>query len=203
MCVVKQDTVELTHKAIFNWLKTLGIITYIMPRAQTNVEHKQRERTISNLVYIPVSNIYLSDNLELSRHTQPSNEHCGRSFKSAEGMKLICFNVRSLFPKLEEIRLLAVDTKPHLIGLVETCLNDSIDTLINGVICDRQLITCKRYISIDFSSSKLKKEPAFLDRLGDIVGEEIALFEPRVSKYLCEPCDVKVTKCIKIKKSSW
>ena len=67
------------------------------------------------------------------------------------------------------------------------------------VICDRQLITCKRYISIDFRSSKLKKEPAFLDRLGDIVGEEIALFEPHVSKYLCEPCDVKVTKCIKIK----
>ena len=62
------------------------------------------------------------------------------------------------------------------------------------------LITCKRYISIDFSSSKLKKEPAFLDRLGDIVGEEIALFEPHVSKYLCEPGDVKVTKCIKIKK---
>ena len=68
------------------------------------------------------------------------------------------------------------------------------------VLCDRQLITCKRYISIYFSSSKLKKEPAFLDRLGDIVGEEIALFEPHVSKYLCEPCDVKVTKCIKIKK---
>ena len=68
------------------------------------------------------------------------------------------------------------------------------------VICDRQLITCKRYISIDCSSSKLKKEPAFLDRLGDIVGKEIALFEPHVSKYLCEPCDVKVTKCIKIKK---
>ena len=43
-------------------------------------------------------------------------------------MKLICFNVRSLFPKLEEIRSLAVDTKPHLIGLVETWLNDSIDT---------------------------------------------------------------------------
>ena len=51
------------------------------------------------------------------------------------------------------------------------------------VICDRQLITCKRYVFIDFSSSKLKKEPAFLDRLGDIVGEEIALFEPHVSKY--------------------
>ena len=30
--------------------------------------------------------------------------------------------------------------------------------------------------------------------------EEIALFEPHVSKYLCVPCDVKVTKCIKIKK---
>ena len=28
----------------------------------------------------------------------------------------------------------------------------------------------------------------------------MALFEPHVSKYLCEPCDVKVTKCIKIKK---
>ena len=51
------------------------------------------------------------------------------------------------------------------------------------VICDRQLITCKRYVFIDFSSSKLKKEPACLDRLGDIVGEEIALFEPHVSKY--------------------
>ena len=51
------------------------------------------------------------------------------------------------------------------------------------VICDRQLITCKRYVSIDFSSSKLKKEPAFLDRLGDIVWEEIALFEPHVSNY--------------------
>ena len=73
------------------------------------------------------------------------------------------------------------------------------------VLCDRQLITCKRYISIDFSSSKLKKEPAFLDRLhvGDIVGEEIALFEPHISKYSCdcEPCDVKVTKCINIKRT--
>ena len=36
---------------------------------------------------------------------------------------------------------------------------------IDGVL----LITCKQYISIDFSSSKLKK---------DTVGEEIALFEP-------------------------
>ena len=74
---------------------------------------------------------------------------------------------------------------------------------IDGMFfCDRQLITCKRYISIDFSSSKVKKEPAFLDRLGDIVGEEIALFESHVIKYLCEPCDVKVTKCINIKRTN-
>lgn len=54
-------------------------------------------------------------------------------------------------------------------------------------------------MSIVSSSSKLKKEPAFLDRLGDIVGEEIAFFEACISKYLCKSCNVKVTKCIKIK----
>ena len=43
-------------------------------------------------------------------------------------MKLICFNVRSFLPKLEEMRLLVANTKPHLIGLVETWLSDSIDT---------------------------------------------------------------------------
>ena len=39
---------------------------------------------------------------------------------------------------------------------------------------------CYLWSVINNLQTKLKKEPAFLDRLGDIVGEEIALFEPHV-----------------------
>ncbi len=64
------------------------------------------------------------DNIELSQHTQLRNDQgeCEQSPKTAKGMELICFNVRSFLPKLEEICLLAADTEPHLIGLVETWL---------------------------------------------------------------------------------
>lgn len=56
------------------------------------------------------------------------------------------------------------------------------------------MITCKRYISIDATSARLRKDPAFVIKLTNIVGEAIDVDEPHISKNLCEQCDNKLNK---------
>ncbi|XP_071784609.1 uncharacterized protein [Asterias amurensis] len=66
------------------------------------------------------------------------------------------------------------------------------------IICDRQ-IKATKYMSLDFASATLKREPTFLDFLGDVVGEEIDIYAPHMSQYMCGPCHLMVMKCIKVK----
>ena len=54
-------------------------------------------------------------------------------------------------------------------------------------------------MSLDFASATLKREPAFLDFLGDMVGEEIDIFAPHMSQYMCGTCHLMVMKCINVK----
>ncbi|XP_033626016.1 uncharacterized protein LOC117289136 isoform X8 [Asterias rubens] len=66
------------------------------------------------------------------------------------------------------------------------------------LICDRQ-IKATKYMSLDFASATLKREPAFLDFLGDMVGDEIDIFAPHMSQYMCGTCHLMVMKCINVK----
>ena len=47
------------------------------------------------------------------------------NIKHLKGLKILNLNVQSLYPKLDEIRLLVLESEPDIHGLTETWLNDS------------------------------------------------------------------------------
>ncbi len=58
------------------------------------------------------------------------------------------------------------------------------------LICNRELITCRKYFSVKSSSVKAKRDPQFLPWLRETVGETLE----RGSQHLCEQCESHITK---------
>ena len=65
--------------------------------------------------------------------TKTANLNSLNSLKTVKGLKIKCLNIRSILPKLDEIKLLVNDTKPHFLGLAETWLDDSITMEVGNV----------------------------------------------------------------------
>ena len=64
-----------------------------------------------------------------SDHQPSDSEHANPPYaniRMVKGLKIISLNICSLYAKIEELRLLVLESKPDIIALMETKLNDSI-----------------------------------------------------------------------------
>ena len=58
------------------------------------------------------------------------------------------------------------------------------------LVCNKELVTCKKYFSIKDTSVKVTRDPSFLPLLYSILGE----IPTKGSEYICEQCDTKINK---------
>ena len=59
------------------------------------------------------------------------------------------------------------------------------------LVCGKQLVTCRKYLSIKPSSIKVRREPQFLSDFIGMIGEEP---QESGSHYICEQCNTQITR---------